>query len=156
MQQFFNSLSCDETGIYYTDSSENISYPDNGNDLCFEVEENSFWFRHRNDCIIEMIKNYRSSKDRPIFDVGGGNVYVAKGIKIAGFGFVGLSIGTLSLLLPAFGRVTYFAWHKLIYLIDQTIIWTTLPLFYYVIFCPYSLLIRLFGKSKLRERTHYV
>jgi len=72
----------------------------------------------------------------------------------ASFAFVGLSIGTLSLLLPAFGRVTYFAWHKLIYLIDQTIIWTTLPLFYYVIFCPYSLLIRLFGKSKLKERTH--
>ena len=74
----------------------------------------------------------------------------------AGFAFVGLSVGTLSLLLPAFGRVTYFAWHSLINLIDQIIIWTTLPLFYYVIFCPYSLLIRLFGKSKLKERTHPV
>ena len=72
----------------------------------------------------------------------------------AGFAFVGLSVGSLSLLLPAFGRNTYFAWHKLIYLIDQTIIWTTLPLFYYVIFCPYSFLIRLFGKSKLKERNH--
>ena len=70
-----------------------------------------------------------------------------------GFALVGLSVGTLSLLLPAFGRVTYFAWHSLINLIDQIIIWTTLPLFYYVIFCPYSLLIRLFGKSKLKERT---
>ena len=28
-----------------------------------------------------------------------------------GFGFVGLSISTLSLLLPAVGRITYFAWH---------------------------------------------
>ena len=70
-----------------------------------------------------------------------------------GFAFVGLSVGSLSLLLPAFGRNTYFAWHKLIYLIDQTIIWTTLPLFYYVIFCPYSLLIRLCGKSTLKDRT---
>ena len=73
---------------------------------------------------------------------------------LAGFAFVGLSVGTLSLLLPAFGRVTYFAWHSLINLIDQIIIWTTLPLFYYIIFCPYSLLIRLFGKSKLKDRTH--
>lgn len=73
----------------------------------------------------------------------------------AGFAVVGLSVGTLSLLLPAFGRVTYFAWHSLINLIDQIIIWTSLPLFYYVIFCPYSLLIRLFGKSKLKERNHY-
>ena len=72
-----------------------------------------------------------------------------------GFAFVGLSIGTLSLLLPAFGRVTYFAWHSLIKLIDQIIIWTTLPFFYYVIFCPYSVLIRLFRKSKLKERTQY-
>ena len=72
---------------------------------------------------------------------------------LGGFGFVGLSIGTLSLLLPAFGRVTYFAWHSLINLIDQIIIWTTLPLFYYIIFCPYSLLIRLFGKSNLKDRT---
>jgi len=71
-----------------------------------------------------------------------------------GFAFFGLSIGTLSILVPAFGRVTYFSWHSLINLIDQTIIWTTMPLFYYVIFCPYSLLIRLFGKSKLKERTH--
>jgi len=71
----------------------------------------------------------------------------------AGFALVGLSVGTLSLLLPAIGRVTYFAWHSLINLIDQIIIWTTLPLFYYIIFCPYSLLIRLFGKSKLKDRT---
>lgn len=72
---------------------------------------------------------------------------------LGGFGFVGLSIGTLSLLLPAIGRITYFAWHLLINLIDQIIIWTTLPLFYYFIFYPYALLIRLFGKSKLQGRT---
>ena len=72
---------------------------------------------------------------------------------LGGFGFVGLSIGTLSLLLPAIGRITYFAWYLLINLIDLIIIWTSLPLFYYVVFCPYSLLIRLFGKSKLQGRT---
>jgi len=71
----------------------------------------------------------------------------------AGFALVGLSVGTLSLLLPAIGRVTYFAWHSLINLIDQIIIWTTLPLFYYIILSPYSLLIRLFGKSKLKDRS---
>jgi hypothetical protein len=69
------------------------------------------------------------------------------------FGFFGLSIGTLSLLLPSFGRVTYFVWHAFINLIDQIIIWTTLPFFYYVILFPYSILIRLLGKSKLKERT---
>lgn len=68
------------------------------------------------------------------------------------FAFVGLSIGTISLLLPVFGRITYFAWQSLTKLIDQIIIWTTLPLFYYLVFCPYSLLIRLFGKSKFKGR----
>ena len=83
-KNFTNSLSINDDGIYYADSSEIISYPDEGNDHCFEVEDNSFWFRHRNNCIIEMIKNYRSSSDGPIFDIGGGNGFVAKGLLNAG------------------------------------------------------------------------
>ena len=71
-------------GIYYADSTETISYPDEYNDLCFEVEEHSFWFRHRNNCIIEMIKNFRPPTDGPIFDVGGGNGFVTKGLMDAG------------------------------------------------------------------------
>ena len=85
MQQFSNSLSCDETGIYHSDFSEEISYPDDGNDLCLEVEDHSFWFRHRNNCIIEMIRNYPPQKKGPIFDIGGGNGYVSKAIMDAGW-----------------------------------------------------------------------
>jgi SAM-dependent methyltransferase len=48
------------------------------------IEENSFWFRHRNNCIIEMIKNFRSPTDGPIFDVGGGNGFVTKGLMHEG------------------------------------------------------------------------
>ena len=61
-----------------------IFLTDNGNDLCFEIEENSFWFGHRNNCIIEMIKNYPPTRNSPIFDVGGGNGFVAKGLLDAG------------------------------------------------------------------------
>jgi len=57
INQFSNSLSCDETGIHYADHFSNVSYPKDGNELCFDIEDKSFWFRHRNDCIIEMIKN---------------------------------------------------------------------------------------------------
>lgn len=78
-QIYINNLTF-KNGIYYAKSSETISYPDDGNDNCFEIEENSFWFRHRNNCIIEIIKNFRSSTDGPIFDVGGGNGFVAKGL----------------------------------------------------------------------------
>ena len=88
MQQFSNSLSCDETGIYYADSSENISYPIDGNNNSLEFEENSFWFSHRNNCITQMIKNYPPTKNGLIFDVGGGNGFVSKGLLDAGFDVV--------------------------------------------------------------------
>ena len=84
IEHFSNSIKYNSDGIYYADSSEIISYPDNGNVNCFEIEENSFWFRHRNNCIIKMIKNFHSSTDGPIFDVGGGNGFVAKGLLDAG------------------------------------------------------------------------
>jgi hypothetical protein len=53
-----------------------ISYPKEGNDLCFKLEDNSFWFKHRNNCIIEVVKKYVS--DKVFFDIGGGNGFTAK------------------------------------------------------------------------------
>lgn len=81
-------VSIGDHGIYYADSSETISYPNYGNDNCFLIEENSFWFRHRNNCIIEMIKNFGSPGVGPIFDIGGGNGFVSMGLLNAGFDVV--------------------------------------------------------------------
>ena len=47
-----------EDGIYYAAESEAISYPEEGNEACFEVEDQSFWFRHRNACIVETVGNF--------------------------------------------------------------------------------------------------
>lgn len=44
-------LQIGEDGIYYAIGSEAVSYPEEGNEACFEIEDQSFWFRHRNDCI---------------------------------------------------------------------------------------------------------
>ena len=85
LEQYSHSIQCNDLGIYFADSSEKVSYPEDGNNNCYEIEENSFWFRHRNNCIIEMIKNFRSSTDGSIFDIGGGNGFVAKGLMDAGF-----------------------------------------------------------------------
>jgi len=85
IKQFSCSITLKDDGIYYADSSEKVSYPDDGNDDCFEIEENSFWFRHRNDCIIEMVGNYPPKGNGPIFDVGGGNGFVAKRLMNAGW-----------------------------------------------------------------------
>ena len=69
---------------------------------------------------------------------------------LLGFSIVGISLGSLSLLSTSFGKLTFRAWHRLVYIIDQTIIWVSLPIFYYLFFCPYSLLVRFFGKSKIK------
>jgi SAM-dependent methyltransferase len=60
-----------------------ISYPEWGNEACFLVEDSSFWFRHRNVCILEAVKQFPSSG--PLFDIGGGNGFVAKSLQDAGF-----------------------------------------------------------------------
>ncbi|MCX6254990.1 MAG: hypothetical protein NTV31_11015, partial [Bacteroidia bacterium] len=62
-------------GIWYSKTKSNVSYPENGNDLCFKIEDNSFWFKHRNNCIISVLKNYPPESE--IFDIGGGNGFVA-------------------------------------------------------------------------------
>ena len=82
------TLRLGEDGIFYAASSESISYPEEGNEACFQIEDQSFWFRHRNDCIRELVRNFPPTGKGPIFDVGGGNGFVAKGLMDAGWDVV--------------------------------------------------------------------
>ena len=59
-----------------------VSYPAEGNDQCFAVEDSSFWFRHRNLCILEAVKLFPPGGT--FFDVGGGNGYVARALQESG------------------------------------------------------------------------
>lgn len=72
-------------GIWYADQEEVVSYPDSGNDSYFEIEDKSFWFRHRNNCICSLVERFPPPAKGPIYDVGGGNGYVAKRLMDAGF-----------------------------------------------------------------------
>jgi SAM-dependent methyltransferase len=58
---------------------ESISYPEDGNDVSFDMEENGVWFKQRNDLILSLIKRYPFEGD--FLDIGGGNGYQAKEIK---------------------------------------------------------------------------
>jgi SAM-dependent methyltransferase len=78
------SLQLGDDGIFYAAASEAISYPDEGNQAYFKVEDQSFWFRHRNDCIRELVRKFPPNGKGPIFDVGGGNGFVARGLMDAG------------------------------------------------------------------------
>jgi len=62
-------------GIWYSKSSSHISYPEEGHDLLFQIEAQSFWFQHRNNCILETLKKYPSPG--VFFDIGGGNGVVS-------------------------------------------------------------------------------
>ena len=88
IKKFTSSVTLNDDGIYYAYSNEKVNYPDDGNDECFEIEENSFWFHHRNNCIIEMIKSYPPVHNGLIFDIGGGNGFVSRGLLNSGFNVV--------------------------------------------------------------------
>jgi SAM-dependent methyltransferase len=73
-------------GYWRSIQSDGISYPEWGNEACFEVEDGSFWFQHRNDCILKILESYPPGA--AFFDVGGGNGFVAKAVQDAGIDVV--------------------------------------------------------------------
>jgi SAM-dependent methyltransferase len=73
-----------EDGIWYGREGATVSYPPQGHGTCFEVEEGSFWFQHRNDCITAAVKSHPPPVGGPIFDIGGGNGFVSLGLARAG------------------------------------------------------------------------
>ena len=67
-------------GICFCSQNINkISFPKEGYQNCFQIEDNSFWFKHRNNCIIETINNF--PPPGIILDIGGGNGFVSLEIK---------------------------------------------------------------------------
>ena len=76
----------EKEGIFYAATQSNISYPGDGNDFCYQLESNSFWFKHRNNCIVECVKKY--TPRNIFFDIGGGNGFVAKALEENGISTV--------------------------------------------------------------------
>ena len=77
-------LSQGADGVWRAATEEVISYPAEGNDACFALEEGSFWFRHRNQCIARLVRRLPPKDNGPLFDIGGGNGFVAMGLMSAG------------------------------------------------------------------------
>lgn len=75
----------EQTGIWRANAAPaaDLSYPADHNAACFRLEDGSFWFTHRNRCIIAAVR--RSPPDGFILDIGGGNGFVAQGLIDAGF-----------------------------------------------------------------------
>ncbi|MDR3166145.1 MAG: class I SAM-dependent methyltransferase [Synergistaceae bacterium] len=58
-------------GIFYGCTAE-VSYADEVHDRLFELEDNSFWFKHRNR-VIKAVIDSMPPKDNRIIELGGGN-----------------------------------------------------------------------------------
>ncbi|MDC3237172.1 class I SAM-dependent methyltransferase [bacterium] len=78
-----SGLTAGEHGILTSSKSASLSYSEGGNLNCFQLEDKSFWFIHRNDCIASVIKRF--PPDGTVLDVGGGNGFVTKRILDEGF-----------------------------------------------------------------------
>ena len=80
--EHFSTDFIDKDGILFSKKESKISYPVNGNDKFFQIEDNSFWYKHRSNCIIECVKKY--CPDNIFFDIGGGNGFIAKELEDTG------------------------------------------------------------------------
>src|SRR5688572_19077691 len=76
-------LRLDPAGYWVGPGHDGLSYPEQGNDAYFQIEDDSFWFQHRNQVIVEAVRSFPPAG--PIFDVGGGNGCVAHALQKAGF-----------------------------------------------------------------------
>lgn len=75
-------LELDPNGWWTSRALSKVAYPEEGNSMCFAVEDTSFWFQHRNRCIVKTLEQF--PPPGVIFDVGGGNGCVARAIGDAG------------------------------------------------------------------------
>ena len=77
------SLELRHSGIWFAKHTQDVSYPKHGSAVCFCIEEESFWYEHRNRCISVIARKYLPQG--PIFDIGGGNGIVAVMLQQLGF-----------------------------------------------------------------------
>lgn len=73
----------EKDGIWYAEGSTPISFPEANYNKNAQIEDRSFWFRHRNQCIVDLAKKF--VPNQVFWDIGGGNGFVTKGLTEAGF-----------------------------------------------------------------------
>jgi SAM-dependent methyltransferase len=77
------NLEQDHRGLWVSKIRSGVSYPSSDNERCYQIEDTSFWFQHRNRCIANCVRAYPPSG--VVFDVGGGNGFVSLGLQRAGW-----------------------------------------------------------------------
>ena len=91
VQAFVGGIAHLPTGVWGAPRALQVSYPADGNEQCAQLEVGSFWFAHRNRCIVTAVRAHPPAGF--ILDVGGGNGFVTRGLIDAGFSSVLLEPG---------------------------------------------------------------
>lgn len=73
-------------GLWAAKSISEVSFPREGHEQCFAVEDRSYWFQHRNQCIREVLRAFPPGGT--FVDIGGGNGYVARSLQEDGLDVV--------------------------------------------------------------------
>lgn len=82
-----SGISSTPFGYWTSGEIAGVSYPQDGNENCFSVEDASFWFAHRNRVILAAVQTLPPPNE--IFlDAGGGNGYVTRALQDSGFAAV--------------------------------------------------------------------
>lgn len=84
IEDISTSLQLDKDGVYVSAGPTEVSYATHGHASCYGVEDRSFWFHHRNDCIAAMVRNHPPA-DKRLLDIGGGNGFVAQRLAAEGY-----------------------------------------------------------------------
>jgi SAM-dependent methyltransferase len=79
MNEIANNIYKASDGIWYSNDTSPISYPADGNHTLNILQQNSFWFQHRNNFLYEVMQNF--APQLPFFDIGGGTGFVSKHIQ---------------------------------------------------------------------------
>jgi len=77
-----SNLEQSENGIWVASSQRGVSYPEDGNETRFAIEDASYWFNHRNNVITHLVSRF--SPSTVFFDIGGGNGCVSNALQSAG------------------------------------------------------------------------
>lgn len=83
LARFSTALRHRADGVWTAPLADKVSYPGGGHSSCYQVEDSSFWFRHRNASLMALIERY--PPPGPLFYVGGGNGVVSAAIDARGW-----------------------------------------------------------------------
>jgi SAM-dependent methyltransferase len=75
-----SSTLVNKNGIWCSANLSPVFYPEMGNENTVQFEDNSFWYKHRNECIFEAIRNFPPIENT-ILEIGGGNGFVSSGLE---------------------------------------------------------------------------